>query len=64
MDKKAKPVLHDFIDIINKSKLKPNKLWADQGRYFYNKFMQIWLYNANILMCLTYNDCKWLVRGL
>ena len=30
--KKAKAVLHDFIEIVNESKRKPNKLWIDQGR--------------------------------
>ena len=30
--KKAKAVLHDFIEKVNESKRKPNKLWIDQGR--------------------------------
>ena len=30
-DNKAKTVLHGFIEIVNKSKCKPNKLWVDQG---------------------------------
>ena len=40
-DKKAKTVFNGFIEIVIKSKHKPNKLWADQGRReFYNNFMQ------------------------
>ena len=33
-DRKAKTVLHCFIEIVNKSKGKPNKLQVDQGRDF------------------------------
>ena len=39
-DKKAKTVLHGLIGIVNESKHKPNKLWVDQGREFYNKLTQ------------------------
>ena len=31
-DKKAKTVLDGFIEIVNESKRKPTKLWADQGK--------------------------------
>ena len=43
---------------INKSNHKPNKLWVDQGREFYNKLMQEWLDNSDILVYLTYNEGK------
>ena len=39
-DKKGKTLLNDFIEIVNKFNHKPNKLWVDQGREFYNKLMQ------------------------
>ena len=39
--KKAKTVLHGFIEIINKSKRIPNKLWVDQGKEFYNTHIKI-----------------------
>ena len=42
-DKKSKTVLNVFIEIVNESNRKPNKLWIDQGREFYNKLMQEWL---------------------
>ena len=54
--KKGKTVLKAFIEIANESNRKPNKLWFDQGREFYNKLMQEWLDNNNILMCSTYNE--------
>ena len=31
-DKKDKTVLNAFIEILNESNRKPNKLWVDQGR--------------------------------
>ena len=39
-DKKGKTVLNAFIKIVNESNRKPNKLWVDQGKEFYNKLMQ------------------------
>ena len=33
-DKKCKTDLNGFIEIVNKSNLKPNKLWVVQGREF------------------------------
>ena len=38
-DKKDKTVLNAFVEIVNESKCKPNKLWVNQGREFYNKLM-------------------------
>ena len=35
-DKKAKIVLHGFIETGEESKRKPNKLWVAQGGGFYN----------------------------
>ena len=34
-DKKVKPVLNAFIEILHESSLQPNKLLVDQGREFY-----------------------------
>ena len=39
-DKKVKTVLYDFVERVNKSKRKPNKLWVDQGKEFCNNLMQ------------------------
>ena len=35
-DKKGKTVLNAFIEILKEFNGKPNKLWVDQGREFYN----------------------------
>ena len=37
--KEGKTALNAFIEIVNESNHKPNKVWVDQGREFYNKFM-------------------------
>ena len=39
-DKNVKTVLNAFIEIVNESNRKSNKLWVDQGKEFYNKLMQ------------------------
>ena len=56
--KKGKKVLNAFIEIVNESNLKPNKLWVDEGREFYNKFRQEWLNNNDILMFFTHKEGK------
>ena len=45
-----------FLKAVDKSKCKPNRLQADQGRKFYNKLMQIWLDDNGILMHLINNE--------
>ena len=47
-----------FIEIVNESNHKPNKLWVDQGRIFYNKLMPEWLDNNDILKYSTHNEGK------
>ena len=38
-DKKGKVALNAFIEIVNEYNCKPNKLWVDQAREFYNKLV-------------------------
>ena len=57
-DTKGKTVLNAFIETANESNRKPNKLWVDQGREFYNKLMQEWLDNNDILIYSTHNEGK------
>ena len=38
-DKKGETVVNAFEEIMKKSKRKPNKLWVDQGKEFYNQHM-------------------------
>ena len=44
-DKNGNTALNAFVEIVDLSNRKPNKLWFDQGREYYNKFMQKWLNN-------------------
>ena len=53
--KKAKIILHDFIKIVNESKRKPNKLWVDQEKEFYNNPMQKYFDDNDILIYSIYN---------
>ena len=62
--KKGKRALNAFIEIVNESDRKPNKLWVDQGKQFYNKLMQEWLENNDILMYSTHNAGKSAVADL
>ena len=57
-DKKAKTVLHGFVEILSRSKRKQNKLWVDQGKEFHNSPMQKWLDDNDILMYSTHNEGK------
>ena len=56
-DKKGTPVINAFIEIVNESRRKTNKLWVYQGKESYNRFMLIWL-GDNILMYSTNNEGK------
>ena len=65
---KGKTVLNAFIEIANESNGNPSKLWVDQGREFYNKFIQEQLDN-DILMYSTHNEGKsiiteWFIKTL
>ena len=55
-DEKAKTALDGFVEIIDKSKRKPNKICVDLGKMFYKKPMQKWLDDNDILMYSTYNE--------
>ena len=56
--RKGKTVLNIFIEVVNESNLKPNKLSVHQRREFYNKLMQKCLDNNYILMYSIYNEGK------
>ena len=49
-DKIGKTVLNLFIQIMNESNCKPNKLWVKQRKEVYNNFLQDWLDNNNVLI--------------
>ena len=51
--KKGTTVLNPFIGIVKKFNRKPNKLWLDQGKEFYNKLIQEWLDKNDVSMYST-----------
>ena len=51
-------ILDGFFNIVNESNRKPNKLWVDQGKEFYNKLIKKWLDVNDVLIYLTYNEAK------
>ena len=57
-NKNDKTVHDAFIEIVNKSNRKRNKLWVDQGKELHNTFMQKCLGNNDILMYSTHNEGK------
>ena len=46
------------MEIVNEYNRKPNILWVDQRRKFYNELMQEWLESNDILMYSTHNEGK------
>ena len=53
-DKTGISINNAFREIISKGR-KPNKMWVDQGREFYNKLFKRCLKINNIEMYSTYN---------
>ena len=51
-------VLNGSIEIVNEYNRKPNNLWVDQGREFYNKLIEEWLTNNDILIHSRNNEGK------
>ena len=63
-DKKGKTVQKAFIKTVNESIVKPNKLWIDQERQFYNKPMQKRLHHNYILRQVKSLKGKGIIRSI
>ena len=57
-NKNSKSILNAFKNIIDKSNRKPNRLWVDQGKEFYNKDMKKYLEENKIKIYSTYGENK------
>ena len=57
-DKKGISIVNAFNKIIKQPNKKPNKIWVDQGREFYNRVFKKWLSDNDIIMYSTYNEGK------
>ena len=57
-DKTGLTVLDAFKKIIKESDRQPNFIWVDQGKEFYNKNMDEWLKQNNVLRYSTHGEHK------
>ena len=57
-DKKGTTVTNAFQKTFDESRHKPNEIWIDKGREFYNRSMKSWLQDDNIEMYSIHNEGK------
>ena len=57
-DKKGITVLNAFNQIVKKSARIPKHVWVDEGKEFYNKNMDEWLKENNIIRYSTHGEHK------
>ena len=57
-DKKGASIVNAFQSILNSSKRKPTKIWADHGSEFYNSVFKTFLKDNDIEMHSTHNEGK------
>ena len=57
-DQKGITITTAFQKILDESKRKPNKIWVDKGREFYNRSMKPWLEKNDIAMYSSHNKRK------
>ena len=57
-DKKEVSIVNAFQKFLIGSDRKPNKIWVDQGSYFYNNVLKKLLQDNNIEMYSTHNEGK------
>ena len=60
-DKKSTAIADAFQKILDESNRKPNKIWTDEGRKFYNRSIKSFLQNINIEMYSARNEGKFVV---
>ena len=51
-------IVSAFQKLLDDSKIKPNKIWVDKGREFYNRSIKPWLEKNDIEMHSTHNEGK------
>ena len=57
-DKKGITISTAFQKILDKSNHRPNEIWVDKGRKFFNRSMKSWLGKDAIEISLTHNEGK------
>ena len=56
--KKGVSIVNPFQKILKESNRKPNEIWVDKGRVFYNSSFKKWLKNNDIEMYSIHNGGK------
>ena len=57
-DKTGKSILDGFKQIVKESNRIPKNIWVDEGKEFYNKLMNEWLKENNIIRYSTHGEHK------
>ena len=57
-DKKCVTIVSAFQKVLDKSRLKPNKIWVDNRSELYNKFLKKWLKDNKTEMYSIHNEGK------
>ena len=57
-DKNGFTIVNVFLEILDSSKIKPDKIWVYQGSGFYNSSFKKWSKDNDIEMYSTYNEGK------
>jgi len=57
-DKTGITTLNAFKQIVQSSKRKPKHIWVDKGKEFYNKHIDEWIKENNIVRYSTYGEHK------
>jgi len=57
-DKTGQTKLDAFKLIVNQSGRQPKFIWVDEGKEFYNKYINEWLKKNNIVRYSTYGEHK------
>ena len=60
-DKKGISIVNAFQKILKEFNRKPNKIWVDKGRKFYNSSFKKWLKDNDIEMYSTNNEGKFVI---
>ena len=60
-NKKGVSIVSAFQKILKESNRKPNKIWVDKGREFYNSSFKKWLKDNDIEMYSIHNEGKCVV---
>ena len=63
-DKKSTTITNAFQKNLVESNHKPNKVWVDKGKGFYNRLMKSWLQDNDIDIYSTHNEGKFVVANI